>query len=343
MSAGFSVATLNLFHYAAPPIWWYGVGDPRGGLAIPRHAPEGWAAKRAWLTALLREMDADLVGFQEVVSVADLAVLCRDAGYGAFFAAGEPAIETRDGEQVYTRPVQAVAARAPLAATALGAPANFAARAGLEPGWRFRRPPVWAEIETTAFGPLVVVCAHLKSWGVTIDEGPWAARSAPDMDAAARVREEAEAHARGHLASVRQRTAEAAALQHAALAAVAERPERPVVLMGDFNDAPRAPALRALTATASAALHGPELARCWRLYDAYDLAPPAQISARPATHADDGALDYVLVSAALDGDLAARGRVVEHRVFDSHLRDGAPPERASDHAAVRVRFEALAV
>lgn len=340
MGAVVAVATLNLYHYASPDVWWYGV-DPEGAA---RHTARSWTAKRLWLSCLLREMDADLVGFQEVVAVEDLRALAAEAGYPHFFAAGTPRIEASHGERVYVRPVQAIASRLPMRAFALSSPAGFAERMELHRDWDFRRPPAVAEVET-ALGPVWIACAHLKSPGAPIDEGAWAARLSDDMTPEARAREIAEARARGHAASVRQRAAEAAALQQAAFDAMAEQPDRGAIALGDFNAPPASPTLSALRAASSEREAG-EAARFWRLHDAADLAPPSQIPVRPATHRGGGAgtaIDFVMVSslfagASFDDASEAPARVIEHRVFDAHLRDGSDPASTSDHAAVRVRL-----
>ena len=121
-----TVATVNLYHWAEPGIGWYS--------AEASHSSEGWAEKCAWLTALLAEMDADVVGFQEVVSVAHLEALCAAAGYAHFSVVAEPRFAEAELNaepapavaRYYTRPVQAVASRHPMPAQPVRASASVA-------------------------------------------------------------------------------------------------------------------------------------------------------------------------------------------------------------------------
>lgn len=335
------LATLNLLHFAEPGVFWFRRADDQ------THTPAGWAAKIAWLRGLLADLDADLFCFQEVVSVAALEALCRDAGYPHFAAVEAPRFDAGDGA-VYVRAVQAVAARTPFVAEPLQPPSGFAAGLGLPATWAFRRAPVLATLEAPEIGPLKVACCHLKSnaldlGGLDLSAG---------LDWADKTRLMLEATSRAHVAAAMQRGAEASALYHWAARQSAVSPSPAIAVLGDFNDTPDSRTLQALTpgvsavdGVAAAALPGEARAALthYRLYDAYRLTPKdPHRDARPATHragASGEVLDYVLVSDALNpANPARRATVASHRVFDAHFRRGVP-EETSDHAAVVVDLE----
>ncbi|MCI4662457.1 MAG: endonuclease/exonuclease/phosphatase family protein [Neomegalonema sp.] len=338
------IATLNLLHFAEPPIWWY----RREADGSSRYDDDAWAAKCAWLRAELAAINADVIGFQEVVSIEALRALCAEAGYPYFFAAGEPAfldepqavIEARG--PVYDRPVQALAARHPFTAEAFGAPPGFAASSGLAPDWSLRRPAVKALVDLPGIGEALVYCCHLKSMGIRTD-GTLAPLAA--MQAASRA----------HAAALHRRALEASALMHEASNQIEQAHQRPVIVMGDFNDLPDTVPLTALSPRPPRDIAGieredwPEALRLeidrYRLRDSYHLAPRSPFAPmRPATHREGSAvsvLDYIFVSYALDPESPnAVGHLREHRVYDAHFR-AAIPEQSSDHAAVAIAIAPL--
>ena len=308
-------------------------------------------------------MDADVVGFQEVVSIDALKADCAAAGYPHFATIAEPRIreaEDGSGRLLYTRPVQALAARWPLTAAALRADHAVSRTLGLASDREFRRPPVRAVVQTPVFGPVVVYACHLKSPGVGIEDAQMAGAQEPPEAPEARARWTLQALSRAHGAAAIQRLFEASQLYHAAAADIAEAPDRPVAIMGDLNDTPDSAALAALTpfraferdggddgaaaeAEAEDADFAAGLAR-YRLLDAFRLSPRARDrDGRPATHragARGETLDFILVSAALQPEQAdARVKKVAHFVHDRHFFAGQPSEN-SDHAGVSAVFEA---
>lgn len=344
MTSAFKIATFNLYHFAEPEIWWY----RRAPDATPamRFTPEEWAAKTAWIGATLAEMAADVVGFQEVVSVEALRRLTAAAGYPHFATVAEPRIVEEAGEAVYVRPVQAIASRWPMRAAratprpgyadALGRALGFSG----ETAWDYRRAPVKAWVATPAFGEVLVYCAHLKSPGVSVGDAPL--QEAGDAPA---ERAALEALSRAHVFAAAQRAMEASALYHDAAEEVDRGgTDRLVAIVGDLNDAPDAPALRALTADrpeerdGGAIAPGASRSARFRLVDAYRLAPKEPTTdRRPPTHraaAFGQAIDFVLLSAAAHPWTAApRVEVAAHQVWDAHFYAG-DPRRTSDHAPV---------
>ena len=345
MTVSFKVATINLYHFAEPGIWWYACELEAPPPVRPCFDAVEWAAKTVWLSGVLADMDADLIGFQEVVSVEALRLLCAEAGYPYFATVAEPRIIEEGGERVYRRPVQAAAARVPFEAAPVRAPEGFAAALGLT-AWDFRRPPLAARLEAPGIGPVAVFCCHLKSPGVSVEDAPMAG-----VEALAPERRAVEAISRAHAFAAMQRVLEASALRHAACEEIARglaagAPPLALVI-GDLNDAPDSPALRALTADApferdggAAAEGGGVSGNPYQLFDAYRLSPRhLSTDHRPATHrsgAQGAAIDFVLASGCGRGGPI---RLASHQVWDRHFIAGAP-RTSSDHAPVSAGFEA---
>lgn len=337
------IATLNLYHYAAPGVFWY--------RREATHSEESWAVKNAWLRGCLDAIDADIVGFQEVVSIEALRALCAEAGYPHFAAVAEPRF-LADDRAVYKRPVNAVASRWPMSAEELGAAPGVARTLSLDDDDSFRRPVVKAAIETPAFGPVLVYCCHLKSPGVAAGDALMAGRSEAPEEPRARARWRLEALSRAHGRAQIQRMLEASLLYHEAAARVDEAPGRPLFILGDFNDAPESAALMALTPHREFERDGaagltPSQAeeQTFRLIDAWRLAPrDPERDGRPPTHregAEGVAIDFILTSSALHPWAPhAIGRVVAAEVHDGHFQAGHPA-LSSDHAPVSATIAGL--
>lgn len=339
------VATLNLFHFAEPGIGWF--------RPDATHDEASWEAKRAWLRDILDEMDADAVAFQEVVSVDALRALCADAGYPHFAVVEEPEIEGDAGARFYTRAVNAVATKASAKVLDVAPRDGVASALGLRDSRHFRRQPVLVEVALPGLGPSLVYSAHLKSPGASPGD-----TTLHHTDPPAAPVEPARAHleglSRSHGFATIQRVFEASALYHDAAERLSTAPNRPVFVMGDLNDDPESPTLRALTAfrafeqagDAEADDDAPdadEPAETFRLVDAWRLTPKSlRTDSRTATYrssAEGRVIDFVLVSGAIASGRA--GRVVSAQVFGRHFI-GLPPAIASDHAAVRVEIAAPA-
>ena len=336
-------ATLNLHHFAAPGLGWRGA--PLG------HDDETWAAKCAWLTGVLQEVDADVIGFQEVASVDVLADLLATAGYAHVAAVDEPELDppaAPDGPPLYRRSVNVIASRFPMWWEAPEPRHGLAPAVSLREARSFRRPPVRATVETSELGEVVVYCAHFRSPGVSIGDSMISGEPAPE-GVSDQARAGLEALSRSHVGATIQRLFEATALYHDVAEQVSDAPDRPVVVLGDLNDTPETPVLRALTPhrLCPDPETGGDAAARWRLVDAARLSPRMLLSDRrkPTNFSRFGALtlDYILVSGALCPELlgdAAAGRLVAFEVHDGHL-SAWPRELSSDHAAVSATFAAL--
>lgn len=341
------LATLNLYQFAEPGTFWY-ERDERND-----HEPDRWAAKRAWIAAMLAEADADVVAVQEVFAPDSLRELAEAAGYPHAALVAEPARDPDDPD-VLVGPVVGLLSRHPLLGSPepLGIPTALLDAAPLSPDFTFRRDVVRARIDLPGLGPTTVMAAHLKSQGAFIDDDAVAALPEwPD-----RFRKHLQQRAVRDAEQLVRRSSEAAALYLSAMEEVEADRNAPIVVLGDLNDNPASPTLRIATQSewiiniAGRRYSGIETPSdrawgyTWRLYDTYDLVP-GQFGLRPNTHAGGwrygpSVLDYALVSNGLNPRNPGRvGTVVDHRVFADHLEDGADLA-TSDHALVRITIEA---
>ncbi|MEO0636201.1 MAG: endonuclease/exonuclease/phosphatase family protein [Pseudomonadota bacterium] len=335
-------ATLNLYQYLLPGLFWYERDDDN------KNSDASWAAKQAWISDMLRQLDADVVGFQEVFSIEPFAELVKAAGYPHLAIVAEPA-QDEDDSEVFVGPVVAIASRHPFVEppTPMSTDERLAADTVLEAGFRPRRDIVQAKIDLPGLGPTTVFCCHFKSQGAFVDKDAVAALPG--------WRERFRDHMRQRVVKdadqLMRRSAEAAAVYLAAMEEVEKDREAPVVVLGDLNDTPDSPTLRIITqgdwiSTIGGRQRGSLEAAdkawqfTWQLFDAFGLTPQQRSGWRQPTHKASyfyppSTLDYVLVSNGLNGsNPRASWHVKRLKILGNHLITGGDDRTSSDHAAV---------
>lgn len=336
--ADLKVATFNLYHFAEPGIFWH------ERKANTTYTQEQWSAKLAWISGMLAKMNADVIGFQEVVSDEALRTLAEAAGYPYFYNAAR-AIFDPDDAAVYVNATVAIASRLPFTAVNdLAGVAGIPADTVIDERFGFSRVPVEALLQVPGIGELKVYVCHLKSQGAFVDPDEIDAID----DWAGKVKRYYALRAVAGVDQVAKRAAEAGALYRTFRRVLDADPGAAVVLLGDMNEDPESHTLGILTqgehvfSWGSAAGDAiPEefayLKYVFKLYDAWHLVPTQQ-NTRPVTHSGFGhgsVLDYVILSNGLNPKNPRRlGTVSKVEVFDDHFHEG--PERgvASDHAPV---------
>lgn len=341
-------ATFNLFQFLKPPFFWY------ERQAINTYTPEEWEQKCRWVLQRLRQMDADVVGFQEVFSVPELKALVEQAGYSTFIQVDEPAALEIDA-QVYIKPIVALAAKLPIQAVqTVEIPPAVLQDLRLAPDFHFSRQPICVTLDTPDLGLVQAYVVHLKSKRPLLppaqaypDEVPW-------LD---RIHHTMQQLSRGNIAALLQRGAEATILYHHISNALLNNERLPVVVMGDLNDEEHSTPLAALTMSERIYEAGgldyalwPEEAKGYlhrfKLQDTFNLAPNMRNRARPHTHlfkGDGTVLDYILVSNSLNNQNPnARAEVAHYQALHDHLdSDGIPNRLQSDHGQVKVDIRAV--
>ena len=332
-------ATFNVLNLAPPGVPFYADQEP--------HTQEQYDAKVSWLAQQLDQLDADVIGFQEIFSQACLRdVLARTSKYrDAQHVGFDP-----DGQTDLTASVQAgtltpsvaLVSRLPLA----GPPASYSKMPhglavvlpGIEtPVTTFTRPILHVQILVGSGEPVIagrpaprtqaidVLVCHLKSKRPDYRNGGPGDTDSYQLGLAM-------------LRSMIRRGAEALGLRYL-VSDQLRRQRRPLVVMGDFNDVAAAMTTQLVTGATSERRilrEGPTD----RLFDAYRI----QSRVRPLrdvgfTHAHDGTMetiDHILLSDAFEpGVPGAVGEVLEVIYINDHL--GLRQPEASDHGIVLAR------
>lgn len=338
------VATFNLYHFAEPGIFWHERKDRN------TYTSAEWAAKTDWIRARLAAMDADVVGFQEVVSADALRNLCEAEGYPYFAQAGEVLFDPEDSD-VYVNAVVALASRVPfLSVGDVQGTMDIENDTILDESFGFARTPLRAEIDLPELGPTPIYVCHFKSQGAFVSDDA--------IDAIDDWRKKLQAffanRVRAGVDQVARRGAEAGAMYQLLMRDLEQNLNRPVVLIGDLNEGPMSHTLEILTQEDRLFSIGslnaqsiPVAALCfkysYRLYDAYTALSP-QTRIRPITHSGFGqgtTLDYVIISNGLNARNPSRtGQVLSYKVHDDHFISETDKRTCSDHAPVVVRFVA---
>lgn len=298
MPVGLSLATFNVKDLLPP-------ASDAARAALP--------AKLDWVARMLRTVDADVVGLQEVGSEELLAALAERMGSAATL---HRVMGTTDARGIGC----ALLSRLPLleahvhTAESLAFPV-FVTGDAPPYGKRIplRRGIVHARAET-ALGPVDVLVAHFKS------SRPVGVRDASNREVPPRTAREA---AEASLRSLVWRAAEALHVRGLVDEILAARPGAKIAVVGDFNDVPESAVLRCLRAEGTGVL-----ADCSTGVD-----PARRFS---CFHGDSRVqIDHVLASESL------RALQVGARFFNDALRvHGTGDELApdSDHAPLLVRF-----
>lgn len=338
--AEITLASFNLYQYAAPGTFWYEAE------ASNDYDPAQWDAKQDFVGTMLARLDADIIGFQEVFSVAAFRALVAPLGYDVRILSTPST--SADNPAVFTGPVVALASRLPVRAARVLPPDPAIEPEGLlASGFGYRRDIIEAEIEVPGLDlPLVVYVCHLKSQGAFVDADAiavidgWGAR----FQAHLRARALADAN------QVIRRAGEAMMLYAHIMDRIAARPGQPVAVIGDLNDEPDSFTLRILTQSdwlrtiarrAYSALEPAQRAQRygWLLYSAAQLAPMQSPGAPIPTHASwrgGSVLDYILVSNALNqNNPRGLAEVVAYDVLNDHHGGAMDRLTTSDHAPIR--------
>lgn len=306
-------ATFNVLNLALPGLRFYDGIEP--------YTREQYEAKVAWLAQKFDQLDADVIGLQEVFSQdAVHDVLARTTRYRDAQHIG---FEPEPGKLT---PSVALISRLPLAGSAAK---HLELPRGLsvplldlgDPMKRFTRPVLQVPVRLPTGLVLNVFVVHLKSKRPDYRNGD--SENDPGSIGAAVLR------------SMVRRGAEALGLRYL-LTDYGAGQRRPLMVMGDFNDvADAVPTQLVLGGGRSLNGHDERLFECYRLQSRRD--PLRDVG---YTHVHDGnfeTIDHVLVSEEFNpASPHALGEVLEVAYLNDHVILRTPD--ASDHGAVLVRI-----
>ncbi|SDF91829.1 MULTISPECIES: endonuclease/exonuclease/phosphatase family protein [unclassified Duganella] len=283
-----------------------------------------YAAKVAWTAQQLDQLNADVIGLQEIFSLDALRdVLAHSERYRHATLAGfEPPADPATGLPRVT-PELALISRLPLAAPAqayIMFPDGVALPDGSRDADRFARAPLHAQIVLPDERIVDVIVVHLKSKRPDYQQGD--SGDAPML------------HAQANLRSLIRRGTEAVALR-ALLSAMDKAIRRPRIVLGDFNDTVDAVTTHIVMGAGAACepgeeLHG-QLFDCRQIQSGRERRRDAGYTiAHEGRHAT---IDHVLVSEEFNpASHHAIGEVVDVTYLNQHLIDATPA--ASDHGQV---------
>jgi endonuclease/exonuclease/phosphatase family metal-dependent hydrolase len=283
-----------------------------------------YEAKANWTAQQLDQLDADVIGFQEIFSQDALRdVLARTVKYRHAVHAGfDP-----DPHAERLTPNVALVSRLPL----VGDPtvyANFPEEVPADSGTpvsdRFARAPLHARVVLPNDQTIDVIVVHLKSRRPDYRNGDSG--------------EDPLHYAMASLRSLVWRGTEAVALR-VLLSKLMREARRPCVVLGDFNDTADAVTTSIVLGNGAALMPGEE--RRGRMYDSNQIQlRQDHLRHVGYTSIHEGhysTIDHVLVSEEFNpASPRAIGEVLDVSYFNDHLRQERP--EVSDHGQVLVRL-----
>ncbi len=302
-------ATANLFNFVAPPDAFYDFENI--------YEAEAWTEKCRWTKEKLVELNADIVGLQEVFSIEAAKSMMADIGYNHFAVVDAPHVED---DYIYSKPVVAVASRYPiLQSSAVTARDSIMSNYPI-PFSGFNRQPLLAHIKVPEIGEVAVYVCHLKSQRAT--EG---------------FDKEHENQFVGRWLSSQQRGWEALLLRLSMEKEYHSNPV-PTVLMGDMNQSLNSDITSLLVQQPSSDEAVLTLKDSWDIFVGNNSEP-----ARSATHyhfSKGNVLDYILMSQEFQPNSQySLAEVTKYQTLDQHLVNPIFEfdKQASDHAFVAVQ------
>ncbi|HSV55053.1 MAG TPA: endonuclease/exonuclease/phosphatase family protein [Burkholderiaceae bacterium] len=317
------VATCNMLNLANSGRVFYANQEPYSSAEFER--------KIEWLGQRVRTLNADVLAVQEIwdedalkgalarsgLQYKTVAIPGAENGPGQSGAQGTPRVGL-----VTRLPVEQVQSFTDL-------PQDMAIDVpGIGRHTRFERPPLLATLRMKHGQRLHVLTCHLKS------KRP---KFLLDVQGAAlEDRDDPKVAALATLRSLIMRGTEATALRHIVIDLL-QRTHDPLVVMGDFNDAPHSVTTQLVASTSEIAYN--KAARDVALFNAYEVQGEAALKKDVAySHVHQGypeVLDQILVSEEfVPGSRFSLGDVRRVDYFNDHLHEGRDRSR-SDHGFVR--------
>ena len=310
------LGTFNLFQFVEPPYAWYTKKD--------RFNEEQWFEKTAWIKSQILKMDCDVIGFQEVFSRDALERLVKELGFEYFETVDVPKIQ----KKTYLSTTVAIASKYPITKmqrVKVNIPSfekhDFVGHYG------FARVPIKATITLPDKTELVVYVCHLKS--NRLNEFEYRFKEEHDLK---HKKESVVKALKGTKAtSLQHRLCEASSL----FMNMKRVKNKPIVLLGDFNDKEFSLAIEALS---NPKYHDEESEEGLLLQDAsygyneviHNPHPEAKEPERKPTSyflGKGNVLDYIMISNHFE--------VTNYTVLDEHLLEhGNDLLLQSDHAQV---------
>lgn len=318
-SKSIKVGTFNLYNLVLPNVTYYGRN---------KYTPEVYQKKKTWIAGQLEDMNADIVGFQEVFHEEALQEVLKEVNS---YEKAQLITANPTGQQ----PVVALVSRFPIISHQIFS--DFPPEAHLDiegadiPLRQFSRPVLSVQLQLSETVECTVFVVHLKSKRPLL---------APGVD-----RNDPVEQAKGQARSLILRAAEATALRMILMEALQNR-KHPVIVLGDVNDSGLAVTTQIVSGQPPwEKLPFEKKKKIWDvlLYSVKDIQARQSYGDFYYTHIYNGyheALDHILVSEEWVAQNPNRiGKVGYISVLNDHLIDETLSDEdmekwKSDHAQI---------
>lgn len=324
------IATFNVLNLVLPEVKYYGK---------KKYSQNDYDKKIDWISSQLKDMNADIIGFQEVFHGEALQDVIDKSG---IYKNGHVILANQTGDQ----PRVAIVSRFPIAdyeiydnfpeESILDVEKRGAEEKIILPYDKFSRPILRADIKVHEDYIISVYVVHLKSKRPIIHEKE--SRDNP-------------VHlAKGQARSLIIRASESAALR-AVLSETLVKSERPVIVMGDVNDGGQSVTTNMISGESPHRRLPKEIKKnIWDslLYHVKDLQARRSYHDFYYTHIHNGhydSLDHIMVSQELVSENPQNiGRIGYVSLYNDHLYDATLSNEKtknwkSDHGQVAVTIE----
>jgi predicted extracellular nuclease len=318
-----TIATANVLNLANPERTFYANQDT--------YSQNEFERKIDWLGGRIAALNADVLAIQEVWDEAAIKAAVSRSGlrYSTVAVPGAENNDKNNGAQ--NTPRVGIVTRLEvekLESFSEFPPALHLQIPGLGEHTKFERPPLLATLRMKHGQVVHVLTAHLKSKRPKFLQDE---QGEPLED-----REDEKITALATLRSLMMRGAEAAAMRHIVID-VLKRTLEPLIVIGDFNDAPHSVTSQIIAATGEVAYD--KGARDTALWNAYEVQGEMALKRDVAySHVHQGSpevLDQIFVSEEfLPRSRFSIGDVRRVDYFNDHLQEGKDRSR-SDHGFVR--------
>ena len=327
------VGTFNLFQFVEPPYCWYTKHE--------RFKQEEWEEKISWIKNQIKDMNCDVIGFQEVFSKNALKNLLKECGFKYFETIDDAKVDSKN-EFIYTSTTVALASKFPINNLKKVKP-NYGVtkKHHLNAHFKFAREPIKSSITLCENKEINLYVCHLKS----NRENEFEYIFTKDTSFEEKIGKVSKALEDGYSQSLKQRLCEASSLY-----SDIKKENNPTILMTDLNDREFSLTIDALT---NNRYHNQRLKKdSFLLLDAYHLHkvkvynphPESKGVVRTPTSYFAGkgnVLDYIFVSNDFDKKNPNKiGQVTSYEIFNKHLLKNQNGSLLnSDHAQVVCEIE----
>lgn len=323
-------ASFNLFQFVKPPYSWYIKKD--------KFSLEEWEEKTTWIKEQIKEMNCDIIGFQEVFSKEALEEITKELGFKYFITADE-AKTSKTNKNIYISTTVALASKYPILEIGkVKVHGKSVIKHEFKGHFKFSRTPIKALIELPNKEEITVYVNHFKS--NRLNEFEYIFNKNHTLEE--KKEQTREALKNNYSKTLKQRLIETSSLYYDF-----KKTSTPIICICDLNDKEYSLCIEALTNKEyHETVKANKLNKSYILFDAYYLydhknynphPEQKEIKRTPTSYYQSygNVLDYIFVSKELK-------KISSYEIFDKHLQENQNGSLLkSDHAQVvcEIQFE----